>query len=122
MQLGEDADADFNIVTSAFGKGNRNIVGWLNKGYATYINKEKALAFLSHQSAPIAAATANTEFSHAVNVVRNFENGKRVRLKDVNGEEIPALCSSAAGIRRGAVGRRRRRVTSGGCAGHVPDA
>lgn len=59
VNIGKDADIDFNIVRSVFGKGNENVVAWINNGLATYINKEKALSFLSHQSAPIAATAAN---------------------------------------------------------------
>ena len=59
VNIGKDADVDFNIVRSVFGKGDENVVDWINKGLATYINKEKALSFLSHQSAPIAATAAN---------------------------------------------------------------
>lgn len=74
VDLGKDADVDFNIISSVFGKGDNNIVHWINKGFATYINKEKARSFLSHQSAPIAAAAANEELSSATNIVKNFEN------------------------------------------------
>lgn len=74
ITIGKDADVDFNIVTSVFGKRDESIVDWFNKGYATYINKEKALAFLSHQSAPIAATAANAELNSAAKVVENFEN------------------------------------------------
>ena len=59
VNIGKDADIDFNIVRSVFGKGDENVVDWINKGLATYMNKEKALSFLSHQSAPIAATAAN---------------------------------------------------------------
>ena len=74
VDLGKDADIDFNIISSVFGKGDNNIADWINKGFATYINKEKALAFLSHPSAPIAAAAANAELDSAAKVVQNFEN------------------------------------------------
>lgn len=76
VNIGKDADVDFNIVRSVFGKGDNNIVDWINKGLATYINKKKALTFLSHQSAPIAATAANAELSSAAKVVENFENPK----------------------------------------------
>ena len=54
---------------------------WLNKGLATYINKEKARAFLSHQSAPIAATAAKAELSSAAKVVENSENYKETGHK-----------------------------------------
>ena len=72
--IGQDADIDFNIVSSVFGKGDNKVVDWITRGLATYINKEKALTFLSHLSAPIAATAANAELSTATNVVRNFQN------------------------------------------------
>ena len=78
VDLGKDADIDFNIVSSVFGKGDNNIVGWINKGLATYINKEKARLFLSHQSAPIAEAAANKELVSAAPVVESIENPKVV--------------------------------------------
>ena len=76
VDIGKDADIDFNIVRSVFGKGDNSIVDWINKGLATYINKKKALTFLSHQSAPIAATAANAELSSAAKVVKDFENPK----------------------------------------------
>lgn len=74
VNIGKDADIDFNIVRSVFGKGDENVVDWINKGLATYINKEKALSFLSHQSAPIAATAANAELLSAAKIVKEFEN------------------------------------------------
>ena len=74
LDLGIDQDVDFNVVTSVFGKRRNNIINWLNNGYATYINKKKALAFLSYQSAPIAATAANAELSSAANIIRSFKN------------------------------------------------
>lgn len=91
IDLGKDADIDFNIVSSVFGKGNDNVVDWINKGYATYINKEKAISFLSHQSAPIAAAAANERLNSATNIVENFENPT---LED--GEIVSAVESLAS--------------------------
>lgn len=98
VNIGKDADIDFNIVRSVFGKGNENVVAWINNGLATYINKEKALSFLSHQSAPIAATAANAgqessnylhfserniskasnkkELSSAAKIIKDFHNPK----------------------------------------------
>ena len=66
-------DIDFNIVSSVFGKSDNKVVDWINKGYATYINKEKALDYL-HHSAPIAEALSNSRLNSATNIVENFEN------------------------------------------------
>ncbi|MBO5742140.1 MAG: hypothetical protein J6R54_09235 [Bacteroidaceae bacterium] len=74
LDLGKEADIDFNIVTSAFGRGFENILDWIKRGYATYINKKKALSFLSHQSAPIAAAAAKEELDSAAKVIKDFRN------------------------------------------------
>jgi len=63
IDLGKDGDIDFNIVSSVFGKSGNSVIDWINKGYATYINKEKAQEFLFHQSAPIAATAANSELN-----------------------------------------------------------
>ena len=99
VNIGKGADVDFNIVSSVFGKGSGNVADWINKGYMTYVDKEKALnylhhsalravtsdssrlssedpAVLSHQSAPIAATAANAEISSVAKVVENFENPK----------------------------------------------
>ncbi|MDE6493061.1 MAG: hypothetical protein K2L50_00565 [Bacteroidales bacterium] len=84
VDWGKDADIDFNIVSSVFGKGGDNIVDWINRGLASYIDKGKALRFLSHQSAPIAAAAANQGLSNATKIVQDFENPKvleNVRLR-----------------------------------------
>ena len=49
-------------------------MGWIKGGYATYINKKKALSFLSHQSAPIAAAAAKEELDSVAKVIKDFQN------------------------------------------------
>lgn len=106
VNIGKGADVDFNIVSSVFGKGSGNVADWINKGYMTYVDKEKALnylhhsalravtsdssrlssedpAVLPHQSAPIAATAANAEFSSAAKVVENFENPKSESKNDI---------------------------------------
>ena len=75
ITLGEDADIDFNIVSSVFGKGKDNIVDWLNKGLATYINKEKGLRWLSSAKTN-SQAIANEALSSAAKVVENFVDPK----------------------------------------------
>lgn len=88
IEWGKGTDAELNIVTSVFGKGKENVVGWFNKGYATYINKEKALRYL-RIPAPIAGAQDNQELSSATKVVKEFVNSNthdaemvRVRMKE----------------------------------------
>ena len=73
LTIGKGIDVDFNIIASAFGKANDSIVKWINKGFATYINKEKALNYL-YLSAPIAEAAENSELSSAAKIVKDFVN------------------------------------------------
>ncbi len=96
ITLGKNGvDVDFNIVSSVFGKRESNFVDWINKGYLTYINKEKALNYLYfsergiskaadnvgqedsnnlYLSAPIAEAAEKSELSSAAKIVKDFEN------------------------------------------------
>ena len=67
-------DADFNIVSSVFGKGSSNITDWINKKYATYINKEKALRYLNFSKSSILEASDMDKLSSAANIVENFDN------------------------------------------------
>ncbi|MEG1839137.1 MAG: hypothetical protein RR220_07595 [Bacteroidaceae bacterium] len=73
MISNEDANIDFNIVTSVFGKGKDNIINWLNKGFTTYIDKRKALDYL-HLSAPIAEASNSSELSSITKIIESFVN------------------------------------------------
>ena len=66
-------DIDFNIISSVFGKGEDNVVDWIERGLATYINKEKALNYL-HHSALRAEALSSPRLSSATKIVENFEN------------------------------------------------
>ena len=72
LGTGKD-DIDFNIVSTVFGKDEEKIVNWINNGFATYINKEKALNFL-HHSAPIAETSGNSRLSSAAKIVKDFVN------------------------------------------------
>ena len=96
ITLGKNGvDVNFNIVSSVFGKRESNVVDWINKGYLTYINKEKALNYLYfsergiskaadnvgqedsnnlYLSAPIAEAADNSELSSAAKIVKDFVN------------------------------------------------
>ena len=85
VTLGKDGvDVDFNIISSIFGKGENNIVDWLNKGYARYINKEKALDYLHHSDRNISEALRNPKLVSAAKIVENFENPK---IEGENSEE-----------------------------------
>ena len=87
IEWGKGTDAEINIITSVFGKGKSNIIDWINRGLATYINKAKALEYL-RISAPIAEAQDNQELYSATKVVKDFVNPT---LYDGNIEEESAL-------------------------------
>lgn len=76
-------DIDFNIISSIFGKTESSVVNWIEKGYATYLNKEKTLEYL-HFPAPIAAAANTQELNDVAKVVQNFENPKFQQQKNAN--------------------------------------
>ncbi|MBP5480001.1 MAG: hypothetical protein J6Y15_11650, partial [Bacteroidaceae bacterium] len=75
VNVGKNNYADFNIVASAFGKGQDKVIDWFKRGYATYIDKKKALNYL-YSSAPIAATPNNKELYDAANVVKSFDEAK----------------------------------------------
>ena len=66
-------DIDFNIVSSVFGKDGGNVVDWIERSLATYINKEKALRYL-HHPALSAEALSSSRLSSAAKVVKDFVN------------------------------------------------
>ena len=101
LDLGKGEDIDFNIVSSVFGKSDNKVINWINKGYAAYIDKEKALNYL-HLAAPIAAASDNQELSLASNIIKNFENPTlpseeniRFREKEAPGDLPTSQASSS---------------------------
>lgn len=73
IDLGRGTEVDFNIVSSAFGKNSKGILGWINGGKMKFVDKEKALNYL-HLSAPIAEASDNAELLSAAKIVKEFEN------------------------------------------------
>ena len=89
IDLGKGSEADFDIVSSVFGKKGHSVATWINKGYMRYVDKEKALRYL-HLSAPIAEASDNAELSSAAKIVENFENPKVSDGNVVDGGYIPA--------------------------------
>ena len=66
-------DIDFNIVSSVFGKDGGNVVDWIERALATYINKEKALRYL-HHPALSAEALSSSRLSSAAKIVKDFVN------------------------------------------------
>lgn len=73
LDIGKGSDANFNIVSSVFGKGHSNVVRWINSGYLRYVDKKKALKYL-HLAAPIAAASNIQELYSAAKIINNFRN------------------------------------------------
>lgn len=78
-------DIDFNIISSIFGKAESSVVNWIEKGYATYLNKEKTLEYL-HFPAPIAAAANTQELNDVAKIVQNFENPKLSQQENSNAQ------------------------------------
>lgn len=68
-------DVDFNIISSVYGKEGDNVIRWINNGKMLYVDKEKALGYIS-VSAPIAEAQSNQELDSAANIIKKFENPK----------------------------------------------
>ena len=83
IDLGKGTEADFDIVSSVFGKQGDSVAAWINKGYLRYVDKKKALDYL-HLSAPIAEASDNTELSSAAKVVKDFVNPKETGEKNAD--------------------------------------
>lgn len=100
IDLGKGADVDFNVVSSAFGKGQNGVVEWINKLQLTYVDKEKALNYL-HLAAPIAAASDNQKLSLAANIINGFKNPKlsgenlRQQRKNSITEEMQSIKTKA---------------------------
>lgn len=86
IETNKKGELDFNIISSVFGKNNKGVIDWVNKGKLLYADKEKALRYIS-ASAHIADATYKAELDTAANVVRNFENPK-VSGGKVSGEDL----------------------------------
>ncbi len=84
LSSGKSEDANFNIVSSLFGKRHDSVVYWINHGYLRYVDKNKALDYL-HLAAPIAAASDRKELSSAAKIVKSFRNNKLYGKSLVNG-------------------------------------
>ena len=72
LSVGKGNDVDFNIVSSVYGKYNKNVVGWINKGKTLYVNKEKALDYL-RISAPIAEAQDKGELNLSASAEKTLD-------------------------------------------------
>ena len=75
VKVGRGIDADFDIITSAFGKKNDSVLKWINKEKLTFVDKEKALIYL-YLAAPIAAAADKEGLNSTANIIKDFQNPK----------------------------------------------
>lgn len=98
IDLGKGTEADFDIVSSVFGKKGHSVAAWINKGYMRYVDKKKALNYL-HLSAPIAEASDNTELSSATKVIQDFENPK-VSIEKVSEDDLYRVVDDKETIER----------------------
>lgn len=73
IETNKQGEVDFNIISSVFGKNDKGVIKWVIDGKLKYVDKEKALPYIS-TSAPIADATYKEELSSATKIVENFEN------------------------------------------------
>ncbi|MBQ3771263.1 MAG: hypothetical protein II834_04975 [Bacteroidaceae bacterium] len=93
------------------------LLNGLTKGFATYIDKEKAHTFLSHLSAPIAETAAKAELDSATNIIDNFENPKQnggnLRFRD-NGSNAAAHPDEADNTLRGVAVEYNKRLGESG--------
>lgn len=94
IDIGAGSDIDFDIVKSVFGKDGDGILNWINKGYLTTVDKEKALAYL-RISAPIAEASNKQELDSATKIVENFENPNIVPDNSFSIGSAPVFVSNA---------------------------
>ena len=92
IDLGKGLDADFDIVSSVFGKKGNSVVNWINKGLLKYVDKEKALNYL-RLSAPIAEASDKSELNSATKLIQDFDNPK---VEDENIDDTPKFSITSA--------------------------
>lgn len=80
VMLGKRMDIDVNIIHSVFGKGEENLIDWLKRGTATYINEKKTLDFLHHSDLLSEALKNQESSSDATNLLKeiekSYDNGK----------------------------------------------
>lgn len=82
ISVGKGNYANFNMVSSVYGKSKDKVADWINRDKATYINKEKALKYL-RGSTPIVDSKRNStligtklqkEIETAKEKIENFVN------------------------------------------------
>lgn len=102
IKVGEDQDADFDIVKSVYGKGEEKIVRWINEGKMLAVNKEKALDYL-RTPAPIAGTASDQELNSAAKIVQNFDTAKSFGEKS---ENLSDISEAEFSIRKGAAPKK----------------
>ena len=73
IEVNKKGEADFNIVSSVFGKEYKGVIKWILDGKLLSVDKEKAQTYIS-ASALNADATYKDELSSAANIIKDFHN------------------------------------------------
>lgn len=73
IEVNKKGEADFNIISSLFGKESKGVTKWILDGKLLSVDKEKAQSYIS-ASALNADATYKNELSSAAKIVKDFVN------------------------------------------------
>ena len=73
IEVNKKGEADFNIISSLFGKASKGVTKWILDGKLLSVDKEKAQSYIS-ASALNADATYKNELSSVANILKDFEN------------------------------------------------
>lgn len=73
IEVNKKGEADFNIISSLFGKESKGVAKWILDGKLLSVDKEKAQSYIS-ASALNADATYKNELSSAAKIVKDFVN------------------------------------------------
>ena len=73
IEINKKGEADFNIISSVFGKEDKGVVKWILDGKLLRVDKEKAQTYIS-ASALHADATYKNELTSAAKIVESFDN------------------------------------------------
>ena len=75
IEVNKKGEANFNIISSVFGKEDKGVIKWILDGKLLRVDKEKAHHYIS-ASALNADATYKNELLSAAKIVKDFENPK----------------------------------------------
>ncbi|WP_036885273.1 MuF-C-terminal domain-containing protein, partial [Prevotella disiens] len=73
IEVNKKGEADFNFISSLFGKESKGVTKWILDGKLLSVDKEKAQSYIS-ASALNADATYKKELSSAAKIVKDFVN------------------------------------------------